>query len=239
MRLRRSRLSKKQEERNLRRAVLYIFLTLGLASILIFVGIPVLIRTAIFLGNLRSSANLPEQGDTIPPSPPRLVVPFEATNSASFSLKGYTEPDVKIKLSNSGLSFGEVLADNQGLFSMENLKLTLGRNEITAVAIDSAGNESLPSIPAVIDYDTTPPDLTINQPTEGETISGPENKIMIEGQTEEGAKLTINDRLVIVGPEGKFSNEYPLNQGENHFTLVAQDKAGNQTTEELKVTYSP
>ena len=239
MRIRRSRFSKKQEERNLRQAVFYIFLTLGLAAVLIFVGIPVLIRTAIFLGNFRGSANLPEKSDTIPPSPPRIVVPFEATNSARLSLKGYAEPEANIKLFNSGLSISEILADNEGLFSVENLTLTSGRNEMTAVAVDAAGNESLPSIPAVIEYDTTPPELVISQPAEGETISGQENKMTLVGQTEAGAKLTINGRLVIVGPEGKFSQEYSLNDGENAFALMAQDQAGNQTTKEIKVNYSP
>ena len=239
MRIRRSRFSKKQEEKNFRQAIFYIFLTLGLAFLLISVGIPVLIKSAIFLGNFRSSANLPEKSDTIPPSPPRIVVPFEATNKAQFSLKGYAEPEANIRLFNSGLSIGEFLADNEGLFSVDNLTLSSGINELTAVAVDKAGNESLPSIPAVIEYDTTPPELAISQPAEGETISGPENKMTLVGQTETGAKLTINGRLVIVGPEGKFSQEYSLNEGENAFTLVAQDKAGNQTTKELKVTYSP
>ncbi len=237
--MKRTRLAKRQEEKNIRRAIFYIVLTFVLAFILVIVGIPLLIRMAIFLGNIRTSGNLPEKGDTIPPTPPRIVVPFEATNSAQFSLEGFTEPEAKIKLFNSGLSFGEVIADNEGTFSLGGLKLTLGRNEITAVAEDSAGNESQPSIPAVVIYDTTPPDLEITQPEEGKNVSGVENEITIEGKTEEGAALTINDRLVIVGPEGNFSNEYSLDEGENIFIFVAQDKAGNQTEKELKVVYSP
>jgi bacillopeptidase F len=239
MRIRRSRLSKKQEEKNIRLAVFYIFLTLIIAFVLVFVGIPLLIRMAIFLGTLRTSSKMPEKGDTIPPTPPRIVAPFEATNSARLSLEGYTEPGANIKLFNSGLSFGEVLADNDGVFTIENLELTSGRNEITAIAKDGAGNESQASIPIIIEYDTSEPELEISQPEDGQTISGVENQITIEGKTEEGAKLTINGRLVIVGPEGEFSYEHSLDEGENVFTIVAQDKAGNQTEKEVKVTYSP
>ena len=236
---RRSRLIRKQEEKNIRRAILYIFLTLALAGVLIFAGIPLLIKMAIFLGNLRSSSKLPEKQDEIPPAPPRLVVPFEATNSAQFSLKGYTESGATVKLFNSSLSFGEVVADNEGNFSLEGLKLTTGRNEITAVAIDSEGNESQASLPETIDYDTTPPALEITSPENETTITGLEKELIIRGRTEEGVRVTINDRLVIVGPGGDFNYQYSLQEGENSFRIVAQDEAGNQTTQELKITYSP
>jgi len=237
--VRKTRLAKKQEARNIRQAIFYIILTLTLAFVLVFVGIPLLIRVAIFLGNLRTSSKLPEQTDTIPPSPPRIIVPFEATNSAQFSLKGFTEPGADIKLYNSGLSFGETVADSEGSFTIENLELTSGRNEITAVAQDAAGNESQSSMSAVVDYDTAPPDLEITQPEEGKTITGFEDEITIEGKTEEGAKISINGRLVIVGPEGDFNYQYSLEEGENTFIIIAQDKAGNQTEKELKANYSP
>lgn len=238
--VRKTRLTRKQEARNIRQAIFYIVLTLALAFVLVFVGIPLLIRMAIFLGNIRGSSKLPEQVDTIPPSPPRITVPFEATNSANFSLKGYSEPGATIKVFNSGLSFGETVADNEGSFSIDNLELTSGRNEITAVAQDATDNESQPSISATVDYDTTPPSLEITYPEDGVTITGLESKITFEGKTEEGGiKVSINDRLVIVGPEGDFSYQYSLKEGENAFTITAQDKAGNQTEKELKVTYSP
>lgn len=237
--IRKTRLARKQEARNIRQAVLYIVLTLTLALVLVFVGIPLLIRMAIFLGNIRTSSKLPEQTDTIPPSPPRIIIPFEATNSAQFSLKGYTEPGATIKVFNSGLSSGETVADNEGSFAIDNLKLTSGRNEITAVAQDAAGNESQPSMPTVVDFDTTPPALEITHPESGETITGLESQITLEGKTEEGAKISINGRLVIVGPEGDFSYQYSLEEGENTFTIIAQDKAGNQTEKEIKVDYSP
>lgn len=237
--MRKTRLARKQEAKNTRRAIIYIALTLVLALVLVFVGIPLLIRMAIFLGNLRTSSKLPEQTDTIPPSPPRLVAPFEATNSAQFSLKGFTESGATIKIYNSGLSFGETVADSEGSFVLENLKLTSGRNEITAIAQDAAGNESQPSASTVIEFDTTPPALEITSPENGATITGLENKIILEGRTEEGAIIYVNNRLVVVGPEGDFDYQYPLEEGENTLTIIAQDKAGNQTEKELKINYSP
>lgn len=235
----RTRLSRKQEQKNIRQALIYILLTLTLGFALVFVGIPLLIRAAIFLGNLRGTSIIPEKSDFIPPSPPRIIAPFEATNSAQLSLKGHSEPGTSIKIFNSGFSFGEVVADNDGLFTIENLRLTPGRNEITAVAQDAAGNESQSSILVVIEYDISSPELEIIEPEDGATIGGIDNQISIKGKTEEGAKLTINGRLVIVGPEGDFSYQYSLDEGENVFTIIVQDKAGNQTEKELKVNYSP
>lgn len=237
--VRKTRLAKKQEAKNIRQAVIYIILTLALGLVLVFVGIPLLIRMAIFLGNVRTTSKLPEQTDTISPSPPRIIVPFEATNSAQLSLEGYTEPGATIKIYNSGLSFGETVADNEGSFTIDNLKLTSGRNEITAIAQDVAGNESQPSVPSLVDFDTTPPALEIIHPEDGETITGLESQITLEGRTEEEVKIYVNDRLVIVGPEGDFNYQYSLKEGENIFVIIAQDKAGNQAEKELKVTYSP
>ena len=235
----RTRLRRKQEQKNIRLALFYIVLTLILAFVIIFVGIPLLIKMAVFLGNLRGSAMLPEQKDTIPPSPPRIVVPYEATNSAQLSIEGYTEPGAMVKIYLSGFSASEVVADNDGIFKIENLKLTSGRNEITAVAKDAAGNESHPSFASVVEYDTTPPELEITRPENGTTIKGLNELISLEGKTEEGAKIFINGRLVIVGPEGQFSYQYSLKEGENNFKIVAQDRASNQTEKEIKVNYSP
>lgn len=235
----RTRLIRKEEQKNIRRALIYIVLTLVLAFFLISVGIPLLIKMAIFLGNLRTSSKLPEKNDIIPPSPPRITVPFEATNSAQFSLEGYAEPGAKIMLYNSGLSFGEVIVDTEGQFKADNLKLTQGRNEITAVAQDEASNESQPSTAVIIELDTTPPALEIISPESGTTITGLDSQIEIKGKTEEKVKLSINERLVIIESEGNFNYQYSLKEGENVFKLVAQDEASNETEKELIINYSP
>lgn len=234
-----SRLGRIQRSKDIRRALVFIVLTLILVFILFFVGIPLLINMAIFLGNLRTSSKLPEKGDIISPSPPQIIVPFEATNSSQLTLRGFSEPGSIVKVYNVGSSLGEVLADNDGSFVIENLRLTVGRNEFTAMAQDSAGNESQSSSPIVIDYDNSPPALEITNPSDGTIISGINNRTTIEGKSEENVRLTINGRSVIVGPEGSFNYPCLLNEGENIFTLIAQDKAGNQTKKEIKINYSP
>ena len=86
MRRRRSRLTRKEDALNLRRAVIFGGLTVVLALGLVFLGIPALIRMAIFLCNLRSSSQPIETGDTLAPSAPRLKSLPEATNSAQIKI---------------------------------------------------------------------------------------------------------------------------------------------------------
>lgn len=234
----RSRLARKQSEKIKRRAVLYIFLTLALALVLLFVGIPLLIRLAVFVGNIRGSGNLPESSDQIPPSPPKIMAPFEATNSAQFTLRGFAENGSTVKLYNSSLPSGEVLADNEGVFTVERFTLTEGRNEITAVAVDEAGNESQPSRTVVINFDGQPPTLEITEPQDGQEISQ-ESEIGIRGQTEEGVKVFLNGRMLIVSPEGTFNYPYNLQEGSNTLSFVARDEAGNQTEKSITVNFLP
>lgn len=238
MAIRRSRLARKEEARSIRQAIFYGGLTVILAFALIFLGIPALIKMAVFLGNLRSSSIPVETKDVIPPSPPRMKPLSEATNSAQINIQGFAEPGSTVKIFLSGITEAETITDNDGLFSYTGINLTLGKNEIYTLATDAAGNTSQESGRLVIFYDDVAPNLEVSEPPDGKEFFGPEGGIKIKGKTEEGATVYINGHLAIVGFEGNF--EYPLNlsQGENPIKITAMDKAGNQTEKEIKVNYT-
>jgi len=235
---RRSRLRRKEDARSLRRAVVFGGLTVVLALGLVFLGIPALIRMAIFLGNLRGSSQPVETGDTLAPSAPQLKSLPEATNSAQIKIEGFAEAGSTVEIFLSGMSNKEVVAESEGTFNAS-LRLTLGRNDILATATDENGNTSQKSDKLIIYYDNTSPSLEINEPLDNVEYFGEENTITIKGKTEEEVTITVNERMVIVDSEGNF--EYPLNlsEGENLIQVKAIDKAGNITEEERKVTYSP
>ncbi len=234
-----SLLSKKESKRNIRRAIFFSFLTLALATLIFIYGIPSLIKMAVFMGNLRSSITPIELTDKIPPAPPVFKYSFEATNSANITLSGLAEAGSKVKIYSASMLVDETIADNEGNFTLDNFKLTLGKNEITAVTIDNAGNKSTESEKLVIWYDNQPPELEISQPENGATINNENNKVEIIGKTEPDATLFINEHLVILDSEGNFQYTFTLTQGENLINLVAIDKADNQTSKELTLTYSP
>jgi len=238
-RYRRSRLRRKEEARSLRQAIFFGTLTVVLALGLVFLGIPVLIRMAIFLGELRSSSLPVETKDVLPPAPPRLRPLLEATNSAQIIVQGFAEPGSTVEVLLGGISTKKIIAEDDGAFKASGITLTLGRNEIIVTATDEAGNTSQESGKINIDYDETPPELEVSEPADGATLFGEENKITIKGKTEEKTTVTVNDRFVIVDSGGNFEYPFTLDEGENTILVVATDKAGNKTEKEIKVTYSP
>jgi len=60
-----------------------------------------------------------------------------------------------------------------------------------------------------------------------------------EGKVEENAKVQINDRVVVVESDGTFSFVTTLSEGQNNFTVKAEDEARNKVEKNLKVTYAP
>jgi hypothetical protein len=236
---RRSRLARKEEARSLRKAALFGFLTVLLALALVFLGIPIMIRVAIFIGELRSTSLPVETQDTIPPSPPRFKPFPEATNSAQISVSGYSEGGATIKLYLNGSENQEVIAENSGEFIFTRVSLSGGQNDLQTTATDSDGNTSQRSNEMSILFDNEPPELEVSEPEENAAISGDDNKIFVKGKTEPEAYVTVNERIAILGADGSFEQPLSLSEGENTVMIVATDKAGNQTEKEIKVNYSP
>jgi len=233
-----SLLARKEEKRNLRKAFLYGFLTILLGMAIFFLGIPTLIKLAVFVGKINNSPTPTEQTDNISPSPPIFEPTFEATNSASISLSGFAEGESTLKLFFNSEE-KEVIVDNDGQFVFNDLKLKEGQNRIYAISIDKAGNESTNSKRISVLYDNKPPELEINQPQDGETIIDDNNKIEVIGRTEGGASILINNHFVVIDSKGNFNYQISLNEGENEIKIISKDKAGNQTEKTIKVNYSP
>jgi hypothetical protein len=234
-----SRLAKKEERRSLRQAIFFGFLTIVFLLLLIFLGIPALIKMAIFLGEIRSSSQPVKTEDVLPPAPPIISPLPEATNSAQIVLRGFAEPGATVEVFLNGSSKAKLVVEKNGEFSSSKITLTSGRNEIMAQAIDSAGNASQNSAKMIIYYDLSAPKLTISEPPDGSDYYGEENQIKIAGITEEGAAVTINGRLIVINQDGSFETTLNLKEGGNPIKIVATDQAGNQTEKEISVNYSP
>ena len=231
----RSRLLKKQEAKSLRLAIIFIILSFSLILGVIFFGPTALVKLSLIFANLRSSSQPPQSEDKIPPAPPQLVIPFEATSSAKINLSGFAEPGVKIEIFLNGVSKETLVTDNDGNFQLSNLEISSGENEIYAVATDNAGNVSQPSPKIIVIFDNTPPKLEISEPEDKATFYGISKTIEIKGETEEDASVSINDHLATMEAGGKFRYSLTLAPGANNVKIVATDKAGNQTEKELTI----
>jgi bacillopeptidase F len=127
-------------------------------------------------------------------------------------------------------------ADNS--FEFTNVLLRRGKNEIKAKAVDSSGKKSDFSKEIRIEYKNKSPDLAISSPSDQQNISG-SRQIRIEGKTDTGVQITVNDYWAIVDGEGNFSYLLNLQDGENKIKVVATDEAGNQKMSEIRVIFHP
>jgi hypothetical protein len=82
--------------------------------------------------------------------------------------------------------------------------------------------------------DRQPPTLDLLGPTTGATLDGP--NVVVQGKAEVGATVTVNGRIIVPGQDGSFSESFTPPVGPVAITVVARDRAGNETTVKTNVT---
>lgn len=233
-----SRLESTEEKRNFRNAVIFTGLSILTLVILFVFGIPAVGRVAGFVSDLKNGGSPIKNNDKTPPPPPRFNTYNDFTNSEYFTISGTSEPGSILKLNLNG-AVKESVVDKDGKFTYTDLKLIEGENKFWAVAVDAAGNPSQNSNEHTINYDVKPPVLTIENPVDGTNFFGStQRQININGQSEPGSGVTINDRFVSVNGEGKFQYPITLNSGDNVLNIKTTDKAGNTSEKSITLIFS-
>lgn len=169
---------------------------------------------------------------------PVLNIPYEATNSSSIDISGYSTPNSKVKifLDDEEKQTEDVKED--GFFTFKNVPLGIGTNNIYAKGIDENEKMSLSSKTFKIIYDNDKPSLSIAEPDDNKTIQGGDKKIKISGKTDTGAKVYINGSQTIVNKDGNFSVELAINEGDNVISIKAVDLASNQVEFQRRIIYA-
>lgn len=233
-----SRLASVEERKNIRKAYYYIFLTIVTIVLLIFFGLPTLVKFAGFIGDVAKSDKPVEINDTTPPAPPQFDQVPEFTNSESLKIEGTSEDGAVIVIRSNNHS-DEVIANSDGRFSFI-FNLNDGENAIDAKAVDSSNNESVQSKTYKIVFDNKDPLLEVSSPKDGETFFGSgQRQLSIKGTVDEKVDLTINDRNISLKDDGSFSFAITLSEGENKFAIKAVDMAGNSMETSLTVNFTP
>lgn len=228
-------LQKKEDRRSLLQAILFILATMAALFVLVRFGIPALIRIASFVGDLKSSTQLVDNQDQLPPIPPRLDSLPEYSKKDQVKVGGTSEPGSIVKISINGSYYNEVVTNAEGKFIFEDLKLKSGKNVLTATAIDQSGNESLTSDQTTVVFDQEEPSLEILNPQEGERFFEEDNPITVSGLTDGESTVFVNNRRAIVNAEGNFETNIPLSEGKNEIKVKAVDRAGNEVEKTLEV----
>lgn len=232
-----SRMERMEEQHNMRRVWTLAGITFGVVVLAVFVGVPLMIRLAVWWGDVNAKKTANEKTDFIPPVPPRIIIPFEATNSATIKVAGTAEADSTVALGNNGEPVGSVTTSKDGVWSVDKVTLSDGVNSFFAYATDQSGNKSGESDQVNVVYAAKAPELVVESPADRQLVTGKEANVELKGKTRAGVRLTVNDRVIIVGGDGKFNSKYKLTSGENLLAFLATDQFGNQTRKEIVVEY--
>lgn len=235
----RSRLAKIERQKNLKTIISSFAAIIAIIGILIYFGIPLLIKLAVFISETRAPTLSEEVKNKIMISKPVLDALPEATPSSSIKVSGYSQPGLVITLVLNGQKSKQELADANGVFQM-NVNLTLGENTIAAYASDSQDNQSPLSSELKIDYDNESPTLEIISPANNSEFNGSKNKnVNIIGKTEPNGSVFVNNRFALVSSDGAFTSRFELKEGDNQFTAMARDTAGNETQVDFILRWRP
>jgi hypothetical protein len=120
--------------------------------------------------------------------------------------------------------------DASGAFNTA-LALKDGSNAIGIALIADRDVVAASSYSVVLDR--TPPTVTVERPASGSTVDA--QNIVIAGTTEQGSTITVNGRIVVTTPQGGFTDSFSATPGSVPITVVARDRAGNETTQKLTV----
>lgn len=170
--------------------------------------------------------------------PPILESVPQATNSAEFAVKGFSQEAGEVEIYVNDILKKTASTNSKGDFDIE-VNLFVGDNKIRAKSIDSNGVKSEFSKEIEVTYKKAKPILKVDQPEDGKHFSGDDKKITISGKTDPENELRINDRWAVVNSNGNFYFQFSLSEGENKLKIVVRDLAGNTATIDRTVTYSP
>jgi uncharacterized Zn-binding protein involved in type VI secretion len=106
-----------------------------------------------------------------------------------------------------------------------------GKNVILVEATDDVNNKA--SVSLIVNLDSMPPMLTLNEPKDGVTVNKAE--INIDGTTETDAQVTVAGKKV-TNANGGYITKYTLVEGLNEIKVSATDLAGNIVNVTVKVT---
>jgi hypothetical protein len=232
----RSRLERKTDETITKKTIILGLLTLLLFLLVVLFGLPFLIRFSIFLGEIKNRKDREVKEKILPPLPPRLVIPFEATNSARLIVKGVAEAGVLVELLKNDASIGKVEVPANGEFAFEDIMLDEGENSFNALAMTEKGGSSELSKTIITVYDNKAPELKMLNPSE-EAIKVDNPDFDVVGQSEKGVSVLVGGQVAMVDDEGKFKLKKQLNMGKNEVEIIVRDTAGNETRKKIEITY--
>ncbi len=224
----------KQTERNL------LLIIVGIAAVvvlLVIFGVKLLVNFSLFVEKKTDSSTNEPSKNVIMVAP--ILDPLaSATNSATIDITGIAGSGDYVSLYINGKQSKKADVKEDNTFAFRDVELDKGDNTIKVRAFTKDNNESKFSDTQSVSFSNKAPSLSVDFPTDGETYHKDNNPLRVRGKTDKNMRVTINDFWAMVGDNGDYYYNLPLQNGDNQITVVAADEAGNKTTKSLKVSYS-
>jgi len=232
----RSRLERSKDDEITKKTVFLGLLTIFLAVIVIVFGLPLLIRFSIFLGDAKTRKDKDVKEVVLPPLPPRLVVPFEATNSSKMLISGYAEANVTVELMKNEVEVSKVKVSENGDFKFDEVELDKGDNVFSAITMTDDGGSSEQSKTVSVVYNDQPPSLTMSNPSE-DSLTVDSADFDVVGKSDKGVSVWVNGHVAMVDNDGNFKLKIQLSPGKNDIEVTVKDLAGNVTKKSIAIKY--
>lgn len=231
-----SRLRRNIDKQITRRTVLVGLFTLALFLLVVFLGVPFLIRFSIFLGESKKTDLATIESESLPPLAPRIFLPFEATNSGQIKIVGAAEVGVFVELFKDGVKVDGMDVSDAGDFYFEDVGLNEGENVFSAMAVCSDDKKSPVSRELIVLYDREAPIFEMTNPGE-ENLVVETADFDIRGHTEKDASVLVNGKVAMLDNEGNFKLKIQLNIGKNEIEIKVRDLAGNESKKNVVIEY--
>lgn len=235
-----TRLTRTSEKQNKRQTIIFTIGTILVLFALFQFG-PIFINTfGTFVDNFRgTSSESNQETETILINPPVLKNVPQATKETFISFSGTApQKDGTVEIYRNDELIDEIKIGNDMNFDVEDISLKSGQNIIKARFV-SGKNSSPFSDGYNVRFIKDEPKLEISNPTDNATFTKADKNIFVRGKTDPENTITINGFRAIVEPDGEFSYQYMLNDGENTLDIEAKNVAGVSVKKTIKVTYSP
>ncbi len=171
-----------------------------------------------------------------------------STNASTISISGVATDNVDVvQISWENSQGGSGNAEGLSNWTIADIPLFVGENEIVVTASDSAGNKGTALINVVYNVpDIISPSIVISLPTNESTYETDIATITLAGTALDNVGLSLINWVNLAGESGTAVGtdtwsiaSVDLMEGENEITLTAVDEAGNQGSAKLVVTYIP
>ena len=137
----------------------------------------------------------------------------------------------KVEITLNGAVAATLDPDAGGAFSSP-LTLREGPNAVALTLL--SGTDVVAHTAYTVVLDRQPPPLAVTKPVSGDTVEGP--NVSLQGKAEAGATIIVDGRTVVPAQDGSFSDSFTATPGAVTITVVARDRAGNETTVKTPIT---